>query len=513
MRVAIKPRSGAQGPWSGHFRLHVSRSLLFLIIGSLLVTMTILPIAYTQPSEQATWLFVLWFAWALSALWILVAQSFSPPAFGLMITMLLYVLIPATGSVVTGKTVIAGVDYSRGTLAALQLSVAAQIALSAGVLIVHHVRGGADLRIHRVVIKVSRKRLNQSAVIAMAIAVAALILLARTSGADLSKYALVLGSTAGNTFYTSASGTVIGYFVSLTEIAGVCLLVAVCAGSMGRGSRPPVVLILLALGAAAFLISSGERVRFVVPALAAGILWIKIRGGRRPLALRTLTLLSVVGLVVFSALVGVARGQGDRSFTLANLTSSQFGPGSDLFSPLAGLTQAVPAQHDYLWGSSYLDALYFPIPRAIWHDKPQGAILDVTAAFADVSAGESFPEYGEMYANFGLAGVILGCLLFAALLEWLWIQFATSVGKSRLFVYPALIAVMLQIFTRDYAVSQLAGLLGFIFGVLILQRIFDFQVLPRAVLDGETQAERELTPRQRPDPSGDVGGATRSSPG
>src|ERR1700736_4853309 len=105
MRAATKPRSGAQGPWSGHFRLHVSRSLLFLITGSLLVTITILPIVYTQPSEQATWLFVLWFTWALGTLWILVAQGFSPPAFGLMIIMLLCVLIPATGSVITGKSV------------------------------------------------------------------------------------------------------------------------------------------------------------------------------------------------------------------------------------------------------------------------------------------------------------------------------------------------------------------------------------------------------------------------
>ena len=59
-----------------------------------------------------------------------------------------------------------------------------------------------------------------------------------------------------------------------------------------------------------------------------------------------------------------------------------------------------------------------------------------------------------MYANFGLVGVVLGCLLFAAVLEWLWIRFAMSVAKARLFVYPALIAIMLQVFTRDYAVSS-----------------------------------------------------------
>ena len=498
MKVA---RGAAQGTWSGSVRPHVSRIVLYLLTGGLAVTLITVPIAYAQPSEVALWLLLLWFAWAFSTLWILVVRSFSPPAFGLMIIMLLYILIPATGSVVTGKAVIAGVDYSRGTLAALQLSVAAQIALGAGVIIVHHVRGGTTTGVGRVIIKVSRRRLNQSAVIALAIAVAALVLLAGTSGANLSRYAAVLGNTTGDTFYSTASGTTSGYLGSLTDVAGVCILVAVCAGSLSKRGKPPVLLILLSLTATAFLVAGGERVRFVVPALAAGLLWMKIRGGRLPLPLRTLSLLSVGGLIIFSAVVGVARQQGDRSFTVANLFTSQFVQGSDLFSPLAGLTQTVPAQHDYLWGTSYLEALYFPIPRAVWPAKPQGAILDVTAGFADVTNGESFPEYGEMYANFGVPGVVLGCLVFAALLEWVWIRFAESAGKSRLFVYPTLIAVMLQIFTRDYAVSQLAGLLGFILGALVLQRVLDFQVLPREPFAVPTKADMALVEQLHVDSS------------
>ena len=399
-----------------------------------------------------------------------------------MIIMLIYVLIPATGAVVTGHAVIAGVDYSRGVLAAVQLSVAAQLALGAGVIVVHHLRGGTTIGVRRIVVEVSRKRLNQSSVIAMALAVAALVLLAGTSGADLTKYVTVLGRSTGDTFYTSASGTVSGYLGTLTGIAGICLLAAVCVKSRGDRGRPPFVLMLLSLCAIAFLVAGGERVRVVVPALAAGILWIKIRAGTRKLPLRTLTLLSVIVLVIFSALVGVAREQTGRSLTVASLYATQFVQGSDLFSPLAGLTQTVPASQGYIWGSSYLEALYFPIPRAIWPSKPHGAILDVTSGFANVSNGESFPEYGEMYANFGLAGVILGCLLFGATLEWLWLRFAESVVKSHVFVYPALIAVMLQIFTRDYAVSQLAGLLGFLLGALALQHLLSFRVRERAAV-------------------------------
>jgi oligosaccharide repeat unit polymerase len=170
--------------------------------------------------------------------------------------------------------------------------------------------------------------------------------------------------------------------------------------------------------------------------------------------------------------------------------------GSDLFSPLAGLVETVPSYHDYLGGSSYLEALYFPIPRALWPAKPLGSILTLTASFADIRNGESFPEYGEMYANFGVVGVILGCILFGAVLEWMWSRFAAGTGRGGLFVYPALIAISLQLFTRDYAVSQTAGLLGFLLGAILVQRTLQFEALRRTIgtPKGAGVAQHSLTP-------------------
>ena len=133
---------------------------------------------------------------------------------------------------------------------------------------------------------------------------------------------------------------------------------------------------------------------------------------------------------------GLARGPDHPQITPSNLVSEQFGAGTNQFAPLAGLAETVPAQQDYLFGSSYLEALYFPIPRAVWPDKPQGAIVMVIGTFSDPANGESFLEYGEMYANFGLLGVLLGCVLFATLLELMWIR-SPRVRESRLICVPS----------------------------------------------------------------------------
>jgi hypothetical protein len=132
----------------------------------------------------------------------------------------------------------------------------------------------------------------------------------------------------------------------------------------------------------------------------------------------------------------------------------------------------------------------------LWPAKPLGSILTLTASFADIRNGESFPEYGEMYANFGVVGVILGCILFGAVLEWMWSRFAAGTGRGGLFVYPALIAISLQLFTRDYAVSQTAGLLGFLLGAILVQRTLQFEALRRTVgtRKGAGVAQHSLTP-------------------
>jgi oligosaccharide repeat unit polymerase len=454
------------------------RVVVFLCVGAVLIVLVVTPFVSSQPSEEVAWLFAIWFSWGSGVLWIFGRQSFSPPALGLMMVMLVFVIVPATIAVASGRTVFAGVDYTRGTLAALQISAAAQVGLTAGVIIIHSIlNGGSAFR--PVTVEASRERLNRTGIAILSGAAVALALLTVTSGANLGQYVALFGNSSYGSYSTSAVGNQSGYLGSLIAISGVCIMVAVVASNHASRRARPLLLFALALLAAVALVGGGVRGHLVVSLLAASLLWVKIRRSPRRLAVRTLTVCAMCALLLFTAIIGVARGSGHPPITPANLVDEQFGTGANLFAPLAGLAQTIPAQQNYFLGSSYLEALYFPIPRALWPDKPQGAIVQVIGSFSNASNGESFLEYGEMYANFGVVGALVGCVLFAALLELMWIRFATSVDGRGLFIYPALIAVMLDIFTRAYAVSELAGLLGFIVGAIFLPRFLHLKVFAR----------------------------------
>ena len=71
----------------------------------------------------------------------------------------------------------------------------------------------------------------------------------------------------------------------------------------------------------------------------------------------------------------------------------------------------VPRRHEYLYGETYLIELVNPIPRFLWAEKPMG--FGVTYArwrgYDTLAGGPNLSPgiLGEMYANFGLAGIVL----------------------------------------------------------------------------------------------------------
>ena len=183
-------------------RSNTGRRVVFFCIGSLLVFVVVARFVSSQPSDQAVWLFALWLSWAIGVVWIFGRRSFSPPAFGLMAIMLIFIVVPATQAVAAATTVFAGVDYSKGTLVALQISVAAQVGLTLGVIVIHSVqRGGSAFR--RVVIVGSHRRVNRAGIAIVCVAAIALALLTVTSGADLTQYIAIFGGSTYGSFTMS----------------------------------------------------------------------------------------------------------------------------------------------------------------------------------------------------------------------------------------------------------------------------------------------------------------------
>jgi len=80
------------------------------------------------------------------------------------------------------------------------------------------------------------------------------------------------------------------------------------------------------------------------------------------------------------------------------------------YQGFVGIVNSVPNLVPYQWGSTLLDSLTLFIPRAIWSDKPETASSWLARVFYGqrVLANISTTWPGELYLNFGWAGLVLG---------------------------------------------------------------------------------------------------------
>jgi hypothetical protein len=89
----------------------------------------------------------------------------------------------------------------------------------------------------------------------------------------------------------------------------------------------------------------------------------------------------------------------------------------DAFENGMQVLRAVPDYHDYLYGSTMVAVLYNPVPRILWPDKPSPSPIDILVktgfglgSIPNPNIAVSF--IGELYANFGWFGVLLGMAVF-----------------------------------------------------------------------------------------------------
>jgi hypothetical protein len=107
-------------------------------------------------------------------------------------------------------------------------------------------------------------------------------------------------------------------------------------------------------------------------------------------------------------------------------------------------------------GGTYIPILTFPIPRAVWANKPAGG--------GDTWFTETyFPEYyatgghtetsisfiGEAYANFGVAGVLFGSLLVGMLLSFLYTRFVEQRDVRGVVLYSITVGYVLTLLRGD----------------------------------------------------------------
>jgi hypothetical protein len=107
----------------------------------------------------------------------------------------------------------------------------------------------------------------------------------------------------------------------------------------------------------------------------------------------------------------------------------------------------VPRKVPYAQGETVKDAFMFALlPRVLFADKPRGASRIIFARFTGLqlnqstTMGLSIP--GEMYANFGYWGGVLGTFVFGSFVGLAYSRFATLARKSPLWWAAAPIVLL-----------------------------------------------------------------------
>jgi oligosaccharide repeat unit polymerase len=393
------------------------------------------------------WLATLWLTWLSSLIWALTRPSFSVIFTALMLSMFIFIILPATGAQLYGDTVLATHNYQAGVIPALKIAVLAQVAMLAGAMGARALRSvrGFD----RIAINPSATRLDKAAIIAVIAGGSAVIGVSVIGGANLRSFFTYTTSGGYGTFRANIHAN-LGFLEAVQCVSGLAIVLLPLRLSVTCSHRRAIPIAVAAL-ASLVLLGGGQRGPFIAAVSAAGLVWLKT--SRKVRRQRMAVMLGALLLLLITGLIGVARSAAaDRQVTFGNVVAEPFGAGNNLFLPVAGLSTTVPAEIPYLHGDSYLQVFVLPIPRALWSAKPADDITTVITRFDPDNSGLAFPAFGEGYANFGFIGVALCGIFLGGAAELLHRRFVSSQDLKGLVVVTVQAAVFLQLFSRgDFA--------------------------------------------------------------
>jgi oligosaccharide repeat unit polymerase len=170
---------------------------------------------------------------------------------------------------------------------------------------------------------------------------------------------------------------------------------------------------------------SRRPVPALIGALIALVYHLHIR--RRALATR----LTFLGVCAFSMVVVILvltatraqrfREEGRPSLLGQQTLRSLFGGVIINVNAMELTYQTYPERREYLHGSGIAPMVLFWIPRAAWPEKPISTSTVISRQYlgVDTKANLANTIFGELYQNFGLAGVVLGMLVIGMIVAGL----------------------------------------------------------------------------------------------
>lgn len=302
-----------------------------------------------------------------------------------------------------------------------------------------------------------RSRLFVGAALFVAVSLFATWRLAGATGVDLSNLLVVSRKRAVEV--ATSSGDIVyarhGYWLWLTSLAKVALFVLFAdaitdtekkrrRSLVGRVSVG-IVLFLLSLMVIIWPLISSSRTGILQVAFGLVIIvtYLGFRGGYRFRKRRFIQLGALGVLFAVTVLVGVGiwrqvsqSGQIlDVSPTQALLNNSV---GSGNFMPLARtglIAREMTRRGDWLYGQTYLNTVFAPVPRAIWPDKPMisvGLFVRTEIYGRPATTNGSPPGLlGEAFLNFSYIGILIIPIVAGMILRVFYNSFRPHLGRSK----------------------------------------------------------------------------------
>lgn len=204
-----------------------------------------------------------------------------------------------------------------------------------------------------------------------------------------------------------------------------------------------------------FSLSSAFRYRILV-LLFAPILFNYLIKGKRPRLSSCLMLVVAVFFIV--TVVGAWRNNIRSGTELISLNwdilIKSYMPNVEIFYSYYRILDIIPEFYPHTLGKGYLYTFTILIPRALWPGKPYSPIRDILIlAFGEqgMMSGPAYPNVGEFYIEFGVAGILIGMYLFGCFARWTHSLYKSKQkGMFSIITYSMLFPFFLQIVCRGY---------------------------------------------------------------
>lgn len=220
----------------------------------------------------------------------------------------------------------------------------------------------------------------------------------------------------------------------------------------------------------AFFLSSGFRFRIVwmtIALLASYYLWRKTRPNPILLGGGALLFIAAMGLI------GMTRNYW-QGLSLERAHGAKFGDYIDkgfneagTFVSLCSVLDVVPDKLGHTYWDPIWITITFPVPRALWPDKPRSETLAVLGqsfgANGGEEAGQAIPFFGEWYIACGWIGLTGSSFIFGWLCKRLWVWFLQRrEDKLVILIYTVTLGFLYFVFSRGYTPIMV---MNFVFGL------------------------------------------------